>query len=303
MTGIIFSLFAAGSAATSNLFFHKNLTLKEQADVKGYLVFFYLISLLSTFFFMIKDLNESLHYGMVGIGAVVGILNIALMRFTFSALENGSAGLTFAFQSASAVFPGMILFLLFGEENGFTYSYQKLVGILIIIAGLFWGAKKASTPSGSGSLFQWLKYIFGAVAVQVLALSLIQARCVLMDCSPTEAFSSSASLASRDDISFMLGQFGAAFLVQGLYFLSLRQLPKKGAAFGALGGIANFTSSLMLLLSTKWAEPYEQALLFPCFSIATMITCNLWAKWLYGEKFYIVTNGTCAAGIIIGLLE
>ena len=41
-----------------------------------------------------------------------------MMLLTTRALQNGPAGLTFAFQNPSAVFPGMILFILFGIRYG-----------------------------------------------------------------------------------------------------------------------------------------------------------------------------------------
>ncbi len=304
MTAIIFSVFAAGSAALSNLFFHKNSHLsQESSNANGYLVFYYLISLILSFLFSINILNEGLHFGMVGIGACVGLLNIALMLLTSRALHEGPSALTFAFQNTSAVFPGMILFLLFGEERGFTYSYQQLIGILFVITGLFLGARNES-GTRSVSIFQWLKYALACLGVQVLALTLIQARCVLFECAPVEDFSTSSSLASTDDVSFLIGQFGAAFFAQTLnFFLQKNPWPKKGAMYGSLGGIANFISTLMLLLATKWALPFEKGILFPCYAVGTIILCNIWAKWLYGEKFNLASNSTCAVGIAIGLIE
>lgn len=300
MIAILFSFFAAASASLSNLFFHKNSHQTHNgSNASGYLIFYYLISLILSSLFSLSILNDGFHWGMLGIGACVGILNIGLMLTTFRALKEGPSGLTFAFQNTSAVFPGMILFLLFGEEQGFTYSYQQLVGILLVVYGLFLGAKSDS-GTRPAMRFRWLKYAVACLAIQVIALTLIQARCVLFDCTDL----SSSSLASRDDVSFLIGQFGAAFVVQTLYFLIQKnEWPRKEALYGSLGGVANFISMFMLLLATKWAQPFEKGILFPCFAVGTMIVCNIWANRLYGEKFNMGSNSTCALGILIGLIE
>lgn len=299
MNAIFFSIFAAVSAALANLFFRKNSeAASASSSPTGYLVFFYLTSFILSFILYPTILSEELNYTMLSIGMGVGVLNILLMLLTSKALQKGPAGLTFAFQNTSAVFPGMILFLLFGTEYGFSYSFPKLLGILLVVYGLFLGAKNEST----GSSKQWLKYAVACFGVQVLALTLIQARCLLFDCPVQEIVSTNSEIASKDDVCFMLGQFGVAFLVQ-LSFYLLQKSPKSGktALYGSLGGLANFCSTGLLLLATKWALPFEKGILFPSFAVATIIACNLWANKLYGEKFNYASNATCACGILIGL--
>lgn len=303
MNAIFFAFLASSSAALANLFFRKNSQQSQDtSNTNGYLVFFYLISFCLSFVLYPDILNVSWDLVMMGVGMCVGILNVALMRLTSHALQQGPAGLTFAFQNTSAVFPGMILFLVFGEEYGFTYSYMQLIGIVLVVYGLFLGAKGESS-SRPGAMFQWLKYALACLGIQVLALTLIQARCEILGCTPASATNTSGSLASKDDICFMLGQFGAAFLFQAIYLLSQKiYWPKKGAFYGSLGGVANFASTFMLLLATKWALPFEKGILFPCFAVGTIIICNLWANRLYGEKFNFASNMTCASGIMMGLM-
>ena len=302
MTSTIFSFLAAASAAFANLFYRKNSQESENnSNTNGYLIFFYLTAFLLSFVFYPTIFFEDLNYFILGIGICVGVLNIAMMIFTSRALKKGPAGLTFAFQNTSAVFPGMILFLLFGTEYGFSCSYLQVIGILLVVFGLFLGAKNEAGDR-SANLLKWLKYAFACLVVQVLALTLIQARYVIFDSTPIEA-STSFSLASRDDVCFMIGQFGVALLIQTVYFFSQKSsFPKKSALFGSLGGVANFISTTLLLLATKWALPYEKALLFPCFAVGTIVICNIWANRLYGEKFNVASNATCASGILIGLI-
>ncbi|MBN9377427.1 MAG: hypothetical protein BGO14_10065 [Chlamydiales bacterium 38-26] len=305
MTAIFFSILAALSAALSNLFFRINSqkTASTNQNPSGYLLFFYFTCFVLTFSLYPQIFYEKLSYLMLAMGVAVGILNILLMTLTSRALQKGPAGLTFAFQNTSAVFPGMILFMLFGTEYGFTFSFPKLIGILLVIYGLFVGAKnESSSSSKTSSIFQWLKYAVACFGVQVFALTLIQARCIFCP-AETQSPAVSSGLASCEDICFMLGQFGAAFLIQLIYHFSQMQfkLPKL-SLYGTLGGFSNFASTCMLLLATKWAMPYEKGILFPCFAVATIIACNTWANRLYGEKFNLSSNATCACGVLLGLV-
>ena len=166
-----------------------------------------------------------------------------MMLLTTRALQNGPAGLTFAFQNTSAVFPGMILFILFGIGYGFPYSYTQFLGIILVILGLFLGARNQSNhPSTKVTL--WFKYALGCLLVQVLALTLLQVRCVF--CSHAENVES-FSFVSQEDASFLLGQFGSAFCIQFLYFFTQKKtLPKQSIVYGTLGGSANFFSTYFL---------------------------------------------------------
>ena len=206
---------------------------------------------------------------------------------------------TFAFQNTSAVFPGMILFILFGVEYGFANSYTQFLGIILVILGLFLGAKNQSNhPSTKVTL--WFKYALGCLLVQVLALTLLQVRCVF--CSHAENVES-FSFVSQEDASFLLGQFGSAFCIQFLYFFTQKKtLPKQSIVYGTLGGSANFFSTCLLLLATQWALPFEKAILFPIFAVGTIVLSNIWANRLYGEKFNFASNATCGGGILLGLL-
>jgi hypothetical protein len=295
MSALLFALLASGCAALSNLLFHKN-SIRTESNANGYLLFFYLSSLIFSFLLYPSISSESLNYLMLTIGISVGLLNMTLMLLTSRALQKGPAGLTFAFQNTSAVFPGMILFLLLGVDYGFSFSIQQLLGILLVVIGLFLGSKSASNQRPI-AMFQWLKYALACTVVQVLALTLIQCRCIFLDpVNPVD------SLASRADVSFLLGQFGVAFLFQLGYFLYQKNsLPRVSIIYGSLGGAANFFSTFLLLLATQWALPYEKGILFPCFAVGTIVISNIWANRLYGEKFNIASNATCACGILMGL--
>lgn len=223
------------------------------------------------------------------------------MLLTAQALKKGPAGLTFAFQNASAIFPGLILFLLLGSDFGFSCSYFQLTGMVLVLLGLFLGAKKESANQ-SGASSKWLKYALACFIIQILALTFIQARCVLFGCGEISGLFSDFTFTESDDVWFMPGQFGASFVMQTVIFLREdKRIQASEVIYGSLGGIANFSSTCLLLLATKFALPFEKGILFPCFAVASMILCNLWANRLYNEKFNLKTNALCSFGIFMAV--
>lgn len=302
MNALFFSLLAAGCASLSSLFFRKNADNSEISySPSGYLAFFYFFSFILSFIAIQDIWNIPINFIVVAIGACVGLLNSTLMLLTARALKEGPAGLTFAFQNASAIFPGLILFLLLGSDFGFSCSLLQLVGMALVIFGLFLGAKKESGGQSTVS-FTWLKYALGCFFIQVLALTFIQARCVLFNCTESGAFFSGLSFTEADDVWFMPGQFGISFVMQAIIFLKEnKKLQAREMIFGCLGGMTNFSSTSLLLLATKFALPFEKGILFPCFAVATMILCNVWANRIYSEKFNLKTNALCSCGIFMAV--
>ncbi len=303
MSSLVFVFLAAGSAALSNLFFRKNFTASTKVYTSnGYLLVFYFFAFILSFFIYPNLWTTNINFTVVLIGGCVGFLNVALMIITGRALQKGPAGLTFAFQNASAVFPGLILFSLFDSSFGFSCSNLQLVGMVLVILGLFLGAKKES--SDSIVYLKWLKYALICFIVQILALTLIQGRCVLFEEDKLEGILAYFAFTETDDIWFMPGQFGVALVLQSLIFLKeKRKLQSSEMICGSLGGFANFGSTCLLLLATKLALPWEKCILFPCFSVATIILCNLWANRLYKENFNLGANSICSFGIFLSVLN
>lgn len=294
MNGLTFTFLASTFAALANFFFRKSSSESKASETSNlYLLIYFFFSFVISIFIYREIHMATPSWIMIGVGALVGILNVILMRVTSKALSSGPAGLTFAFQNASAIFPGIFLFFTFGVAYGFTCSITQVIGLLLVLFGLYWGCRNEGK---TGINMTWLKYAIACFTVQILALFLMQARCVLFDCE-------SIPIQQEDDIWFMPAQFAAATLLQGFACLKeLNKLNKKIFIYGACGGFANGGSTCLLLLATKWALPYEKTILFPSFSVATIILCNLWACKLYNERFNTVTNATCAIGIVISAL-
>jgi hypothetical protein len=304
MNSLVFSFSAAGCTALSSLFFRKNTDHSKNAS--GYLIIFYLFSFLLSFVIYPDIWNVEINYVILTIGILVGILNSTLMVLTSRALKEGPPGLTYAFQNASAVFPGIILFVILGSNFGFSCSFLQLVGMGLVLLGLFLGAKKESSDQQTSTTTQsktsstWLKYALACFVVQILALTIIQARCIFFDSSAVSGVLAKLSFSEAQDVWFMPGLFGASLLSQIILFLKEKKgFQKSEVLYGSLGGVANFASTSLLLLATKFATPLEKGILFPCFAVASMILCNLWANRLYGEKFNFKTNALCSFGIFM----
>lgn len=294
MQGLTFTFLASGCASFANFFFRKNSVSTFAVNTNFYLFIYFVFS----FFISIAIHPEIIFYPpnlmMTATGVIVGLLNIGLMLVTARALQLGPAGLTFAFQNASAIFPGVLLFLLFGTSFGFSVNLAQIAGLLLVLFGLYWGCRNEKQD---GLSLKWLKYALGCFAIQVFALSLIQARCLLFECSQF-------SVNPSDDRWFMPAQFFTAAFFQGfICWLEKKKVGKMEAVFGLCGGVANGAATCCLLLATKNALPFEKTILFPCFSVSTIILCNLWASKFYGEKFNLLTNIICTLGIVISSIH
>ena len=300
MSALVFSLIAGGFSALSSLCFRKNTGNSLEKSSSGYLAIFYFFSFLLSLFLYPKIWNAQINYIILAVGVCVGLLSSTMMLFTYFALKKGPAGLTFAFQNASAVFPGLILFMLFGPNFGFSCSLIQLTGMILVIYGLFVGAMKEK-PDASTLSSKWLKYALACFIVQILALTFIQGRCILFDCNGT-GFISNFTFTEADDVWFMPGQFGASFAMQAIIYLREKNKLRLSEVFyGCTAGTANFLSTALLLLATKSALPFEKGILFPCFAVSSMILCNVWANRLYSEKFNLKTNALCSVGIFMGV--
>lgn len=293
MGGLTFSFLASGCASFANYFFRKSSSSSEVSNVNFYLFIYFLFSFIFAISIYHEILIQTPNFYMISTGMLVGALTITLMLVTAKALEYGSAGLTFSFQNASAIFPGVLLFLFLGEEFGYTVTLFQILGLSAVLFGLYWGCRHEDSKNFS---FKWLSYAIACFVIQVAALSLIQARCYLYECGKFP-------VTLQDDIWFMPAQFATATILQGLICLRERKkIGKAEALYGIFGGIGNGSATLLLLFATKVAMPHEKTMLFPLFAVSTIVLCNTWATKFYKEKFNFGTNLICSGGILISLL-
>ena len=290
MNSLFLAFLSACCAAGSCLFFRKN-TDSNPSSPNSYLLFYYLCSFLLSLAAYPRMWTIEANIPLMFVGATVGTLNSVLMFLTFNALKEGPANLTFAFQNSSTVFPGFILYLLLGTDFGFSSSSTQLIGMILVLIGLFLGTKKNSADRASS---KWIRYIAWAFLLQILAFCCIQLRCLFFgkDCG--------LDLTQAADAWYLVGQFSASLLIQVIIFIqNKRAAHRQSMRYGLLGGICNFSATWLLLLATKFALPLEKGVVFPCFAVGTMVLCNVWAKKLYKEPFIVQTHFLCSLGLFI----
>lgn len=300
MKGISFVLVSSCWTAAGNLCLRKNLDFKGSSS--GYLLAFYLFSLLAALVVTPALLKTPFSLTMFLSGGLAGTLNGALMLLTAKALALGPAGLTFVFVCSAAIVPSLLMPLLFGKAYGFIMTSGLLVGIVCILSGLVW-ASRSQQDQKEASL-KWLIAAASLLFIQGMILSLMQWRCLLMDPSLPSHPLLFVQCNPEEDAWFMPGMFCVASLLQLLIFLPTekRFLTKAEMGFGLLGGLANGASTYFLLLATQAATTIEKGILFPTSAIATIVLCNLWGQWLYREKVNWKANALCSFGIVLGAL-
>jgi hypothetical protein len=297
MQATLLSLTGSVWATGANVCIRRNSIRK--GSLAGFFSCYFFASLLFSLLFAPEIFGQSLNIPMISIGAVVGVINAILVLLAGRAIQTGPSGLTFSFQNASSIFPGLILFLLFGPTFGFGLSAIQMIGMVLVIFGLFWAAqnKEATTKASK----KWLFYAGGLALLQALAFSIIQWRTLLFGSDTPSHFLVPFTLSESSDIWFMPGMFGASCLFELVLFLREKRFwHTSEVTYGLLGGIFNGLTTYFLVLSTKLAESYETAILFPCFAVATMIFSNLWAKKFYHEPFHVRAHAVCSLGVILG---
>lgn len=285
-------------ASLSNFFFRKNSC--TNGSMNAYMSSQYFFSFLVSLIFL-KNFNEiSWNFVMTCIGMVVGFLNVLLMYLTAVALKKGPTGSVFAFQNAAATFPGLLLFLCFGPAYGYVIGSLQALGMILIIVGLYcFAIHSPRALQNSKNDLNWLPYALGCFLVQVIALTLIQWRCLLF-CENADHWLIPITLNEADDGWFMPGFFGSAFILQSLLLISEKKPFRiKDMAYGLSGGVTTGISTLFLVTATKLALPSEQIMLFPSFAVLVIILCSGWAKIIYQERFDVLSHAFCVAGIII----
>jgi len=116
------------------------------------------------------------------------------------------------------------------------------------------------------------------------------------------------SLFSAEEIQsqwFMPLLYLGATIVEFIIFMSsgLRKPLNKEWLYGSLGGAFNCFCTFFLIQATELAQGVENAVIFPIFSIGTILFSNLWGQYLYKEKVNWRACQVCACGIFIGTVD
>lgn len=244
----------------------------------------------------------SLNTPILGLGMVAGLILACMLYALGKAVEQGPPGLTFSIINAATVMPGIVMALFFGAAFGYIYTIWHGLGSLLVVLGLFWAG---SGLSGVRNKRDWALFCFAMFCLHVLLLTLFQWRALVLNLPHPEEFVSFFTAEQIRSQWFTPAMYLAAAGVQIAIFIQAERrwplLPEVG--YGVLGGIANGLCTFFLVYSTEIATCLENAIIFPIFSVVSIVLTNLWGQILYEEKVNWKACQICVAGLILGTVD
>ncbi len=293
--GIILILAASCFASLSN--FCMRRSIDSGGTARAFLTVQLSIATLAAFLLgPVRTGEFDVNLPVIAAGITAGLVLGWMLQTLGRALECGPPGLTFAMLNASTVMPAIIMALFFGAAYGCIYTPWHAIGSLFVLAGLFWAGKGLQ---GLASARAWILFSLLTFSLHVLFLVIMQCRVLVLN-------SSMASLASDLANPWFLFfiYLAAAALQAGIYLTKERRVPKSDEGFyGLFGGIGNAMSTFFLIWATEAASALERAVIFPIFSIAIIVICNLWGQRLYQEKVHWKACQLCLLGLFIGTVD
>jgi drug/metabolite transporter (DMT)-like permease len=298
----VFLMFCAGVfVSLSNLFMRKSID--RGGTTKGFLIFQMAMAFCVALLLNPIRTGDFSFNGPIGaLGILAGMILAAMLFSLGRALEKGPPGLTFSILNASTVMPAVIMALLFGAARGFPYTSWHAMGSLLVLFGLFWAGKGLQ---GLQDRKGWLVFCFSMFALHILLLVLFQWRALLLNMPRPEEITSLFTAEQIKSQWFMPFMFLAAAIVQLGMFLGYEKRWPHGmeVVYGVLGGAANGLCTYFMIWSTEVATPLENAVIFPIFSVVTIILSNLWGQKLYQEQVNWRACQVCAFGLVVGTVD
>lgn len=299
MEAIVKGIFHMGIllALTAGMFIPlTNLCVRKSVDVGGSAKAFFVVQMISSFLFAlllgpVRHGDFSIPFSAAGLGIVAGLI-LSFMLFSLGrAVEKGPPGFTFAILFSATVMPGLIMALIFGSEMGFEYNAWHAFGSVLVLGGLFWGAKGLQ---GMKDLKSWLLFATLMFSFHVLLLGLYQWRAMLMK--------ENVAMTSEWFTPFM---FLTSGIIQVLIYMRAEaRMPKRGEVmYGFLGGVFNLLCTFFIIWATEKAGPLENAVIFPIYSVVGIILTNMWGQKLYQEQVNWRACQLCVFGLIIGTVD
>jgi hypothetical protein len=157
------------------------------------------------------------------------------------------------------------------------------------VLGLFWATKKEF----KGNLNrQWLFFILMASLFQLTFLVLNQLHLPVMK---------SLGLKAEENLMFIPIVYGTVAVTYLIFYLFTDRSSsiKKEIKWGVLGGSLNGICTLFFIKSIHVANPFENTLIFPIFTVSLIVFCNIWGRLIYNERVNWAANGLCLTGICI----
>ena len=298
----IFLMLLAGMfISASNLFMRKSIDLG--GPTKGFLVFQMAMAFLVAFLLNpVRTGDYACNGSIAALGIFVGCV-LALMLFCLGrSIETGPAGLTFSILNAATVMPAIVMAVAFGAVRGFPYTPWHAVGSTLVLFGLFMAGKGLQ---GLQDQKKWLIFCASMFALHILVLILFQFRALLLNLPHPEELVSFFTAEQIKSQWFMPFMFLAAMVFQLILFVRHeKRLPRsKEISYGLLGGTMNGLCTYCMIWSTEVASPLENAVIFPIFSVTTIVLSNLWSQRLYQEQVNWRACQFCAFGLVVGTVD
>jgi drug/metabolite transporter (DMT)-like permease len=276
-----------------------NLLMRKSVDAGGTTKTYLSLQLTICFFIAIvlgpvRTNSYSINGPTVCIGLFAGVVLIGLLSCLGKALERGPPGLTFSILSAAAVFPGLVMAIFFGSAHGFYYTPWHAVGSIFVLIGLFWAGRAASDrePQQNPKSRAWLLLVMTMFFLHIMLLLIYQGKGL----PPFEQVGSEW---------FVPMMYLAAVIIQmGVFLKTERRWPfALEWVYGIAGAVCNSLCTFFLLHGAETAEGLENCIIFPIYSIGTIVFSNLWGQRLYGEKINWRACQVCALGIVLGSVD
>jgi drug/metabolite transporter (DMT)-like permease len=299
---ILYILSAACFAACANYFLRRNL--EKGGTSNAFLSLYFLISLVLAILITPELFFTKLSFLMAILGCCTGFLNFMMMGLTARSLEIGPPGLTFTFQNASCVLPGILLCLLFGEPFGFTLTPWLIASFCIIVSGLYISARTYGKSNQQTQFGKWLVLAVSMLLVQGIILSIFQWRVLLLSYDKGIHWLIPWTSAPEEDIWFMPAFFLIPTICQLTRFWRKEKRPFTTTEwiYGSSAGVFNCLAMLLLLLATKTNGAMNKVILFPLFTVSVILFCNLWGMKIYHERVNWLGIIFCVGGVVLGLI-
>lgn len=299
--GMLYGFLAAVFAAASNLFLRRSLD--AGGTVRSFLVIQMGVALLAALLAgPLKAGEWNLPLSTSLLGLLAGVVLAVMLIFLGKALEVGPAGLTFSVLSGATVMPAVVMTVLFGPARGFVYTPWHALGSLLVLAGLYWAGRGNSEIANRP---RWAVFLTLMFSFHVILLVIFQWRAILINAPKVEEISPFFTAETIRSLWFMpMLYVGAATVQLAVYLRHERRLPtKREWKNGISGGLVSWLCTLFLVLGTQKATGFENVVIYPLYSIATVILSNLWSQKFYQEKVNWRAAQIASVGLFVGTVD
>ena len=299
--GFVFAILAGFFAAAYNLCLRKSVGVFQTARA-FLMVELWVAGAFSVLLHPIFYQSYFFNIESIIFAAVTGLIFGAMLYFIGKAMQYGPAGLTIACLNSSNVFPGLIMACVFGASLGFDYTIFQAIGSVFVVAGIFWASWDLSSTA---SWKRWFFYCTAAFICHILFLAFMQWKAFMLDAPATVTYLRLISKRAAASHWFVpVFYFTAAYLHTAIFKLAeKRKLRQQERLYGTVGGVLNAGYAFCILLSTKYASPIENAMIFPVFSVVTILLCNLWGRWIYQENIHWKGCFLLILGLFLGTID